>query len=80
MCHGQGHINLLNNSEKVQGHPNILFFFELQFMKILTLDIKFGWFMLVLFNDTDQNDIPLNKKISYGLADLNNKCIVEQCR
>lgn len=25
-------------------------------MKILTLDIKFGWFMLVLFNDTDQND------------------------
>lgn len=49
-------------------------------MKILTLDIKFGWFMLVLFNDTDQNDIPLNKKISYGLADLNNKCIVEQYR
>lgn len=49
-------------------------------MKILTLDIKFGWFMLVLFNDTDQNDIPLNKKISYGLADLNYKCNVEQYR
>lgn len=50
-------------------------------MKILTLDIKFGWFMfIVLFNDTDQNDIPLNKKISYGLADLNNKCNVEQYR
>lgn len=43
-------------------------------MKILTLDIKFGWFMLVLFNDT------VNKKISYGLADLNNKCNVEQYR
>lgn len=26
MCHGQGHINLLKNSERVQGHPNILFF------------------------------------------------------